>query len=171
MDPVLNSLYEVEGLMSSFKEQLADKSLVLQLARGQAAVSMIQDCWSVDRLLIDEREKLDTTASREYETFCSMLEERLATIGRQWLDEVRDLLRDTIQQERTIYSAAYSKVTEQSDAHLTEDQEKMDNVLKQLQIQFDMLLNEQSKLKSVMESWMKAEVGGNLYFARFKTTI
>jgi len=47
----------------------------------------------------------------------------------------------------------------------------MDNVLKQLQIQFDMLLNEQSKLKSVMESWMKAEVGGNLYFARFKTTI
>ena len=34
----------------------------------------------------------------------------------------------------------------------------MDNVLKKLWIQFDMLLNEQSKLKSVMESWVKAEV-------------
>ena len=34
----------------------------------------------------------------------------------------------------------------------------MDNVLKQLQIQFDMLLNVQSKLKSMMESWVKVEV-------------
>ena len=95
--------------MSSSKEQLADKSLVLQLARGQTTVSKIRDCWSVDRLLIDEHEKLDTTASREYETFCSMLEEKLVTIGRQWLDEVRDLLRDRMLQEQTIYSAAYSK--------------------------------------------------------------
>jgi len=62
-----------------------------------------------------------------------------------------------MQQERTISNAAYSMVTEQTAVHLAEDQGTMDTVLMQLQTQFDTLLNEHSKLKSVMETMIKQE--------------
>ena len=73
-------------------------------------------------------------------------------------------------------------VTEQTAAHLVEDQGTMDTVLMQLQTQFDTLLNEHSKLMSVMETMIKQEevrcnkklevsYWTHLYFARLKTAI
>ena len=132
MDPVWKSLNEVEGMMSTLKAKLGDTTIEIDLARSKTDISRRQLRQRVDRFTVTEREKLDTMTYTEFETFCSMLEKSLADIVRGGVDDVRAFFRGRMQQERTISNAAYSMVTEQTAAHLVEDQGTMDTVLMQL---------------------------------------
>jgi len=144
-------------MMSTLKEKLGDTAIEIDLAHGRTNISRRQVRQSIDRFTVAECEKLDSTTYNEFETFYSLLEKSLAAIVRGGVDDVRAFFRDKMQQERTISNAAYSMVTEQTAAHLAEDQGTMDTVLMQLQTQFNTLLNEHSKLKSVMETMIKQE--------------
>ena len=66
MDPVLNSLNEVEGLMSTFKEELADIGCHIHLGRGNTILRQKTERQSIDRLIMDQRDRLNKKTKKEY---------------------------------------------------------------------------------------------------------
>jgi len=66
MDPVLNSLNEVEGLMSTFKEELADIGCHIQLGRGNTILRQKTERQSIDWLIMDQRDRLNKKTKKEY---------------------------------------------------------------------------------------------------------
>ena len=62
-----------------------------------------------------------------------------------------------IAEECAISNKAFLQVTGKSDAHLMNGVEKMCSILKHLQSQFDMLMYENSKLKSLIRSCIEQQ--------------
>ena len=62
-----------------------------------------------------------------------------------------------IAEECAISNKAFLQVTGKSDAHLMNGVEKMCSILKHLQSQFDMLMYENSKLKSLIWSCIEQQ--------------
>ena len=56
MDPVQKSLNEVEGMISTFKQEWEDIAYEIQLSRARTVLSRKQESQSADRFIIGQRE-------------------------------------------------------------------------------------------------------------------
>ena len=159
MDPVRKSLNEVEGMMSTLKANREDTAIVIDLARARTNISRRQVRQSVDRFIIDEHDWLNKNSDKEYKALSRELEQTVATRLRQGLTDAHGFIWNKIETEHSISNTAYLDATEKYDAHIKHEEETMTSIVKQLEEQFDWLMYEHSKLKSLMESWIEQEAG------------
>ena len=110
MDPVLNSLNEVEGLMSTFKEELADIGCHIHLGRGNTILCQKTERQSIDRLIMDQRDRLNKKTEKEYRDLEKRFENSLASVFRQESTDAHNVFLAMITEERTISNKAFLQV-------------------------------------------------------------
>ena len=99
---------------------------------------------------MDQRDRLNKKTEKEYKDLAKKFEHSLSSAMRQESTDAHKIFSAMIAEERAISNNAFLQVTGKSDAHLMNGVEKMCSILKHLQSQFDMLMYENSKLKSLI---------------------
>ena len=84
-------------------------------------------------------------------------ENTLASNFHQESTDAHNVFSAMIAEDRAISNNAFLLVTGKSDAHLMNGAEEMRPILKHLQSQFDMLMYENSKLKSLIRSCIEQQ--------------
>ena len=157
MDPVQQSLNEMEEKMEQFGSDRDDLDLKINLERSKTCVSRKRERRVVDRHVAAKCANVDKQI-HTFDRWAVKFEHRTAHLLKEATKEALDqLLRCNVDNERAIANCGYAELVDQNDAYIKEDEEKVDSALAQLKAQFDASAKEHANLKSVVESSLLQE--------------
>ena len=94
--------------MSSFKEQLADIGCHIQLGRGNTILRQKTERQSIDRLIMDQRDRLNKK-TKEYKDLAKKFEHSLSSAMRQESTDAHKIFSAMIAEECAISKKAKNK--------------------------------------------------------------
>ena len=146
--------------MEQFKSDRADLQLKIVLGRSKSTVSRKRERMIIDRNVQAERAKQEKQIETEYDKWALKLEHQMVHLAKKAAEEARDaFLQRNVQQERAISNTGYTKLVEQNNSYIKNDERTMVSALGLYKAHFHALALEHSNLKSQVESYISHLAG------------